>query len=833
MGEVYRARDPRLQRDVAVKVLPASFSADAQRLRRFEQEARAAASLNHPNILAVHDFGLHDGTPYIVSELLEGETLRSRLQTGALPVRKAVDYSLQITRGLGAAHDKGFIHRDLKPENIFITKDGRVKILDFGLAKLTQPAGDGVEAMQTVESAEGSIVGTVGYMSPEQVRGRTADARSDIFAFGAVLYEMLSGQRAFKGDSAADTITAILTKEPPELTQSNGQVPPALDRIVRHCLEKSPEERFQSARDVAFDLETISSVSSTAAGQVTVATPRRKLWPRVIAGIAAVLALLAIGVLAGRKTVPPPSVPLYRQLTFRRGTIMNGRFAPDGQIVYAARWDGNPAEVFTASTETRGSASTGIHGADVQSISRSGELLLVLNRHVVFAFARPGTLARSPRSGFAPRPILDDVQDADWGPDGSNIAVTRYVDRRFRLEYPIGKVLYETNGWISFPRVSPKGDMVAFLDHPVFGDDGGSVAVVDLAGHKRTLSHTYPSTQALSWAKDGELWFSASINGTAADLFGTTLKGQERTIASVPGGLRLLDISNDGRVAVAQGHVRRSDVVLGPGQTGERDLAVADWTLGTDLTPDGKTILLEEEAEGNTNGVYSVYLRNTDGSPPIRLGDGSAIGISPDRNWVLSGTTASPTEFVLLPTGSGEPRHLPRGPVAAFPVPGHYWLPDSRHIVFSGVEPGHKPRIYVQDIDGGLPRAVGPEGIAGAVIVSPDGKSTTVKDEEHTWLVPLDGAPARQLAGVGRDEIVINWSPDSRSVFVFNNLEIPAKVFRVNTSDGKRELVKQFAPADPAGVGSVGPIQVTPDLRFYSYGFDRYLTDMYAVAGLK
>ena len=265
MGEVYRARDPRLGREVAIKVLPATFSQDPDRLKRFEQEARAAGVLNHPNITAVHDFGTHDGAPYIVTELLEGETLRSRLGPGAISPRKAIDYAVQIAKGLAAAHEKGIVHRDLKPENIFLTKDGRVKILDFGLAKLKI---DGAESGETDAGTvsggtqPGVVLGTMGYMSPEQVRGKPADKRSDLFSFGTILYEMLAGQRAFRGDTAADTITAILTKEPPDLSQTNKDVPPGLDRIVRHCLEKNPEERFESARDVAFDLEALSGVST-------------------------------------------------------------------------------------------------------------------------------------------------------------------------------------------------------------------------------------------------------------------------------------------------------------------------------------------------------------------------------------------------------------------------------------------------------------------------------------------------------------------------------------------------------------------------------------------
>ncbi|HXM78675.1 MAG TPA: serine/threonine-protein kinase, partial [Thermoanaerobaculia bacterium] len=302
MGEVYRARDERLGREVAIKVLPASFSADPDRLRRFEQEARAAGILNHPNITAVYDIGTNesDGAPYVVQELLEGETLRSRLGAGAFTPRKALGHALQIANGLAAAHEKGIVHRDLKPENIFVTKDGRVKILDFGLAKLTSPREEGSASRLPTTAGEtepGMVLGTLGYMSPEQVRGKPADARSDIFSFGAILYEMLSGKRAFHGDSAADTMSAILMKDPPDLSVTNQNISPGLERVVRHCLEKNPEERFQSARDLAFDLESLSDISGVAPGgkAAPAASSRRTGLLLLVAGVAvAALALAAI-----------------------------------------------------------------------------------------------------------------------------------------------------------------------------------------------------------------------------------------------------------------------------------------------------------------------------------------------------------------------------------------------------------------------------------------------------------------------------------------------------------------------------------------------------------
>ncbi|HEV8609726.1 MAG TPA: protein kinase [Thermoanaerobaculia bacterium] len=326
MGEVYRAKDPRIGREVAVKVLPASFSTDPDRLRRFEQEARAAGVLNHPNITAVYDVGTFEGAPYVVTELLDGETLRSRLAGGALAPRRAIDCAIQIAHGLAAAHEKGIVHRDLKPENLFVMKDGRLKILDFGLAKLTQPEKAGPQTSLPTETAgtePGVVLGTLGYMSPEQVRGRPADSRSDIFSFGAILYEMLSGKRAFHRDTAADTMSAILREDPADLSSTNRQVTPALDRIIRHCLEKNPEARFHSAHDLAFDLEALSGTQAADTQAVPQTSRRPKLMP-VLVAVSAIAALLAaaMGFLAGvRSRREPASHPMRFAIPIPPGTV--------------------------------------------------------------------------------------------------------------------------------------------------------------------------------------------------------------------------------------------------------------------------------------------------------------------------------------------------------------------------------------------------------------------------------------------------------------------------------------------------------------------------------
>lgn len=457
MGEVYRACDDRLGREVALKVLKPSLANDRDRLRRFEQEARAAAALSHPNIVAVYDIGMHNGAPYIVSELLQGQTLRQRLFNGPLALRQATDCGIQIAQGLVAAHEKRIVHRDLKPENLFITRDGRVKILDFGIAKLTLPEirEDRSLATMTTQTKSGSVLGTVAYMSPEQLRVKPVDHRSDIFSFGAVLYEMLTGKRAFSGETHVDTMTAVLKEEPPEMTLARQSIPATFEQIVRHCLEKEPENRFQSARDLAFALSTVSEVSTSK--QIPGFIVKKSRFRKSLLWLAAVLLVAAVGVLLGGILKPASSLE-YRRLTFERGTIYSARFTSDGRsMVYGASWNGRPLQVYFTPADSASARPLDLTSAHLLAISRSNELALAVHgthgSHLEFV---NGTLARAPLAGGAPREILEDVRWADWDPHGE-LAVVHDANGRNRLEYPIGKVIYESGGWITNIRFSPPG----------------------------------------------------------------------------------------------------------------------------------------------------------------------------------------------------------------------------------------------------------------------------------------------------------------------------------------------------------------------------------------
>ncbi len=837
MGEVYQAKDPRLGRDVAIKVLPASFSQDADRLRRFEQEARAAGVLNHPNITSVYDIGSADGAPYIVTELLEGETLRQRIATGPVAPRKAIDYAVQIARGLAAAHEKGIVHRDLKPENLFLTRDGRVKILDFGLAKLKSEKDEGGQTdMQTVSGTQpGVVLGTMGYMAPEQVRGRPADKRSDLFAFGTILYEMLSGQKAFRGDSAADTITAILTKEPPDLSQTNKDVHPGLDRIVRHCLEKNPEERFESAKDVAFDLEALSGVS-TPSRSVTGSLPaegRRRPWGLLAATALASAAIAAfVAFAAGRRSayVAPPS---FRQITFSRGEVGGSLFAPDGQtIVYSAAWEGKPFEIFINRPESPESRPFGLADSEVLAISKSGEMAVSLNRRATAPFTRTGRLARISIAGGAPRDILDDVQMADWGPDGQSLAIVRDAGPKNRLEFPVGKSLYETSGWVQNPRVSPGGDLVAFIDHPYPSDDGGVVAVVDRAGKKRVLSPLYATAQGLSWKPDGsEIWYTAAEGGFNRAVHAVTLSGQTRLVGRVPGISTIRDISKDGRVLMTNESARLGILARGPGDEKERELSWLDYSLVTDMTPDGSRILITESGEGGGPG-YAAYLRKMDGTPAIRLGEGATEAFSPDGQWAISIAHPAAPQIVLLPTGVGEPRALPREGLDPFNAD---FFPDGKRILFTATEAGHGTRLYVRDLAGGKPRAITPEGYSlFRGTVTPDAKSAVVSGpDRRIYLYPLEGGEPTPLPGLGAGDRPVRFTPDGRTLVVQNATGVPSRVYRYDIGSGKKDLWKELSPADPAGLNTISRFVTTPDGKAYAYSYLRVLSYLQLVEGLK
>jgi len=826
MGEVFRARDERLGRDVALKLIRPASSANPDHLRRFELEARAAAALNHPNIVAIYDVGFNEGSPYIVCELLEGKTLRKRLAEGALPVRLAVDYSLQMVQGLTAAHDHRIIHRDLKPENLFVTSDGRVKILDFGVAKLQsspEESGRSVEELTTVTKS-GSVVGTVAYMSPEQLRGKAVDHRSDIFSVGAILYEMLSGRRAFRGETEVDTITAVLREDPPESNLEQANVPASCQQIVRHCLEKEPENRFQSARDLAFALDTLSNASGGQASRLGASRLQAKIVPWAVAGVLLVATLL----LLGKQWQQNTQAPSYRRLTFEEGTLYSARFAPDFRaIVYGAAWNGKPLQLFSTVGDSLLTQPLNVTDANLLAISRTGELAVVLHgAHRAHLETEGGTLARTPLAGGSPRELLEDVPWADWDANGE-LAVVHHTQRRDRIEYPIGHVLYQSNGWISHLRFSPHADKIAFMDHPALWDDRGSVLLVDLSGHVSVLSPEWESEDGLAWSPDGkEVWFTGVEKGINRDLLAVNMSGRIRTILDLPAGMTLEDVAPDGRVLVSLDAERIA--MASAARDGKPvDLSWHDWNIAKDISRDGRSVLFEDSSEA-AGTHYSVAIRKVDGAPPVRLGEGSAGGLSPDGKWAISILPGKPGQVKLVPIGPGQPRTIALTGLEEIQNGSAHFLADGRRITLNANEPGHAVRCYLVDLDGGRPIPITPEGVAGG-LVSTDVQYILANDAVY----PIAGGPPHPIPDLEPDFIPIQWSEDNSSAYGYRPGQIPAKVYKVNVVTGKKTIIQELQPATATGVVTIAPVVVTRDGSRFAYSYYQVFSVLYLISGLR
>jgi serine/threonine protein kinase len=831
MGEVYKARDTKLNRDVAVKVLPESYAADREALARFEREAHAVAALNHPNIMSIFDFGTDGETAYAVMELLEGWSLREKLEGGAFPQRRAVEVATQIARGLAAAHEKGIVHRDLKPENIFITEDGRVKILDFGLAKKISSASAETNAPTTPVGTEpGTVMGTVGYMSPEQVRGRDVDARSDIFSFGAVLYEMLSGKRAFKRDSAVETMSAVLKEEPPELSESGRSISPALDRIVRHCLEKAPSGRFQSAGDIAFDLETLSSPSQSQVA-VSARAAASVRWKRAIA-IAAVPVLIVAGYLFGRRGGLSGHIE-FQQVTFQRGTIVSARFAPDGNtIIYGAAWSGRPFETYTVRPESQLSRPLGFPG-DILSISRESELALSLSRHFISSFDSTGTLADVSLSGGVPREVLERIEWADWAPDGQARAIVRRAESTDQLEFPIGTTIFRTAGWVGRPRFSPDGSRITYEDHPYLGGDNGDIVIADPRGKVLARSKEWSSLGGLCWSPSGrEVWFTGTRVGGNKQLWAVNLSGRERLLLSTPGILTIHDAQKD-RVLFTRDDVRVGMIGQMEGFPAEKDLSYLDYSAVRDLSADGRLLLFDESAEGG-GPKGAVYILRAGETSPVRLGEGNALALSPDGKWALGISYDDATHLTLLPTGVGQPVALPK-------IQGFFlwcdWVPDGKSIFFAASQSGGPSRLYLQDIATGKVHPLSDDGVEMLLyshLISPDSRFVIARGPDHRLrLYPLAGGSPKELPGMEPGEQPLRWSADGLSLYVYTPGTLPARVDRVNLSDGKREKWKDLVPNDTAGVAFIRPPLITADGKFYVYSYTRVLSELFLARGIK
>ena len=828
MGQVYRANDAQLGRDVAIKLLPSSFVDKAQVVARFQQEARALGLLNHPNLVTVYDFGTFEDSFYIVLELLEGLTLRARLRAEPIPPKRAVNHALQIARGMAAAHDRGIIHRDLKPENVFLCRDGRLKILDFGLARMTpqlDALGVGEESPTMVGmTLPGSVLGTVGYMAPEQLRAEVSDARTDIFAFGVILFEMITGRQPYQGTTPAETLSRILKDDPDDFGSVGVSVPRGVEVIVRRCLEKRKEDRFQSAHDLALALEAVSGSTDSFSLPINVWRSKARRARPFVLGAAALIATAFLGAFVWQN-VKPSDPPSFQQLTFRRGDVSGARFAPDGSIVYSASWEGRGYELYEAHAESVDSRPLDIKCRQLLAMSRAGKIALLVKE-----YDQAGTLAVVPLAGSAPREVVDSVQEADWSPDGSQLAVARRVAGAYQIEYPVGKVLYKSATRIRDLRVSPDGKNIAFdLRHARLGKEY-ALMIVSADGNARQVG-MWNSARGLAWAADGKRIVVASGDGKGAtNLYSVAMSGSARLLSRFDGAIKLHDVSERGDMLLTRDDYREGIMARGPGANRESDLSWFDGSGTSDISPDGRLLLMSEFGEAG-GAHYSVYIRPTNGDPAVRLGDGYGVSLSPDGKSALTIIPGNPARLAIVPLGAGETRTLPHGEVVDYEFAA--WLPDQRTIVFNGRTAAGGMRLYKQDVERGAPESLGEPRMLlaqGSRPASPDGKTLVVHcDDDAICLVDVAGLKPPQKLPLQRGFKPIAWTADGKQIFIYEDASVPAQMWRYNIATNDLRLERELMPADPTGVYRILDVVTTPDGSAYAYGAMRNLSMLFTM----
>jgi len=826
MGEVYRARDTRLGREVALKVLPATFASDQERLARFAREARAVAALSHPNILAIHDVGREDGVSFAIFELLDGVTLRERLQSGPLAPRKAASIAAQIARGLDAAHSHGIVHRDIKPENLLITSAGLLKVLDFGIARVVDPA-ETAETVTSVATIPGVAVGTVAYMSPEQLRGEAATPASDLFATGMVLHEMLTGHRPFERASHAATVAAVLHDDAPPLPPG---APPALGRIVDRLLEKAPEDRFRSALDLAFALEALSG--DTGSGTVT-AVARRSIRKPLTVAVALAIAGAA-GWAMGRSFRPPASgsavvdASTFEPMTFRRGTVFQARFGPRGTILYSAAWDGQPVEIFETSGVQPEARGLGLAPANLLAVSPTGDLAIARDPHfplTYFHFGRLATVALG--GGAAPHEVADEVSAADYTPDGREVALARVVNGESRIELPLGRVWYSgvaARDPISSIRVSPDGNSIAFWHGHIAADT--VLSVVSRAGTRHDLVKQAGLGRGIAWTRDGgEVWSVAGVPGEAPTrLIAVRADGQgaPREVLKLPSRFRLHDLSADGDVLLAVADVTTTLYV----QAGAT-MINRPWfstTFVNDISPDGRFLLFTE-----TPGFphrQSLYYRSVDGRSPVRIAEGTIPVQSPRLSADGQRAALIRDGKVTIAPLAGQPREL----VAAGRAVDMLAWDGSGHVVYATEEGA----LYRQDAIGDAQATlVASVRCPGGPIASTDGRVACSDVNGQIVVVGVDGSNKHTVQPSENPGRLIGWTTDNRHVYSYLEGVNPTWLGRTDVQTGNVQRIADIRPADGTGVWRIHPVRVTPDGRVTAFSVAREVSQLFRYKGLK
>ena len=842
MCEVYRAKDTRLDRTVAIKVLPSHLSSNTDLKQRFEREAKAISSLNHPRICTLHDVGHQDDIDFLVMECLEGESLAERLRKGPLSLKESLKIGIEVCEALEAAQKAGIVHRDLKPANIMLTKNG-TKLMDFGLAKPTatglgsSASAPLLSAAKTMSEATplspltsaGMVIGTIQYMAPEQIEGKEADARSDLFALGAVLYEMATGKRPFEGKSQISVASAILEKDPEPMRTLKPLTPVAFERVVSSCLAKNPDERFQNAHDVRLDLEWIAEdfPQLTARQPAQVEKSRFKILPWATTAAVVLLAVGAIFVAQRKKPAPR-----YMSVTFREGTLSGARFSRDGQtIVFSGRWEGEPAQMSVARIGSAESRSMGIPAAEVASISSSDELAIFLGCEENFFLNCGGTLATVNLAGGSPRTLAGHVAQADWHPDGKRMIISVTSLDGPRLEFPPGHVIYQQKaGWFGHPRFSPDGSMIAFENHFIAGNDDGQVELLDMNG-KHSVLFKSSSVEGLAWSPDGrELWFAATETGGWADtIFAVRPGGKPRVVLTSP-SIRLYDISKDGLVLLSHESWRRQLIGLFPGDKSDHPYSWDDDTQPSAISTDGRLISFYESGELYAIARdYQSYYRPTDGSPAVRLGVG-APAISPDGKWVVLGSNQSNPKrpLQLQPLGPGEPRDLATPGLIAFNRVR--WSDDNRQIVYEAQTEQGGWNAYRQMIASGAPTLLMANIRDSYPALSPDGRVAALrKEHDGIYLCSANGSQPVRLKAASDEEFPIRFAEGGKSLLVADPTGRELVLTLIDLASGHRQLWKRLDSESRADQLFVA----TPDLKYYAYPFPRYSSVLYTVENLR